>query len=269
MNGATPSVYNWTGSLAFMEIATVTLGTFNWATGATDFTVTLSNPNGGADQYSFNNTKINKYTYPSVMPSQFVIEFRTNNLPYENQYTLKDDAGTIIASRNGTTLAANTIYKDTVSLVDGCYTFELTDSGEDGLSFWANPSQGSGYLRFKKVTPASVIKTFGADFGGQVYQQFTVGLTSGVDDYILTDNTTLNVYPNPTDGHVYIDMNMTSKENGAVVIYDVLGKSVFNYDFKNLTAESIEADLSHLKSGVYFVTFKSGKEVITKKLMMR
>jgi hypothetical protein len=54
-----------------------------------------------------------------------------------------------------------------------------------------------------------------------------------------------------------------------VVIYDVLGKSVFNYEFKNLTAESIEADLSHLQSGVYFVTFKSGKDVITKKLMIR
>ena len=269
MNGATPSVYNWTGSLKFMEIATVTLGTFNWATGATDFTVTLSNPNGGTDQYAYNNTKVNKYTYPVVMPSQFVIEFRTNNRPYENLYTLKDDAGTIIASRYGTTLAANTIYKDTVSLVDGCYTFELTDSGEDGLSFWANTAQGTGYLRFKKVTPATVIKTFGADFGGQIYQQFTVGLTSGVDDYILTENTTLNVYPNPTDGHVFIDINMTSKENGAVVIYDVLGKSVFNYEFKNLTAESIEADLSHLQSGVYFVTFKSGKDVITKKLMIR
>ncbi|MCX6297435.1 MAG: peptide-N-glycosidase F-related protein [Bacteroidetes bacterium] len=269
MNGATPSVYTWTGSLAFMEIATVTLGTFNWATGSTDFTVSLSNPNGGVDQYPYNNTKINKYTYPSVMPSQFVIEFRTNNYNAEDQYTLKDDAGTIIASRNGALLAPNTIYKDTVSLADGCYTFELTDSGEDGLSFWANPSQGNGYLRFRKVTPASVIKTFGADFGGQIYQQFTVGLTSGVQDYILTENTTLNVYPNPTDGHVYIDINMTKKEDGLVEIFDVMGKKVYKYEFKALTAESIEADLSSLRSGVYFVTLKSGNDIITKKLMIQ
>ena len=75
MNGATPSVYTWTGSLPFMEIATVTLGTFNWAMGATDFTVTISNPNGGVDQYANNNEKVNKYTYPAVMIPQFVIEF--------------------------------------------------------------------------------------------------------------------------------------------------------------------------------------------------
>lgn len=269
MSGAAPSVYTWTGSLPFMEIATVTLGTFNWAMGATDFTVTVSNPNGGVDQYANNNTKITKYTYPSVMPSQFVIEFRTNNYNAEDQYTLKDDAGTIVASRNGASLLANTTYRDSLTLPDGCYTFELTDSGEDGLSFWANPAQGSGYARFRKFTTPGIIKSFGSDFGGQIYQQFTIGLTSGVEDYILTDNTTLNVYPNPSDGHVFIDVNMTSKEDGVVEIYDVLGKSVYRHEFKNLTAESMEADLSNLQAGVYFVSLKSGKEVITKKLMMR
>jgi len=269
MNGATPSVFTWTGSLPFMEIETVTLGTFNWAMGATDFTVTVSNPNGGADQYAFNNTKINKYTYPTVMPNSFSIEFRTNNNPWEDQYTLKDDAGTIIASRNGASLSANTLYKDTVTLANGCYTLELTDSGEDGLAFWANPSQGSGYLRLRKVTTPALIKTYPTDCGGQIYQQFTVGLTSDVDDYILTENTTLSVYPNPTDGHVFIDINMNAKQDGVVDILDVLGKNVFHYEYKNLTAESIEADLSHLQAGIYFVALRSGKDVITKKLMIR
>lgn len=269
MNGATPSVYTWTGSLPFMESAMVTLGTFNWAMGASDFTVTISSPNGGVDQYAFNNQKVNKYTYPAVMPSPFVIEFRTNNYPWEDMYTLKDDAGTIIVSRNGATLSANTIYKDTVTLANGCYTLEMRDTGEDGLAFWANPSQGSGYLRLRKVTPSSIIKTYPTDFGGQIYQQFTVGLTSSMDDYFLVDNTTLSVYPNPSDGHVFIDINMTTKQDGVVDIVDVLGKNVYHYEFKSLTAESVEADLSHLRSGVYFVVLKSGKELITKKLIIR
>ncbi len=270
INGATPSVFNWTGNLKFMEIATVTLGTFNWAQGASDFSVTVSNPNGGSDQYSQNNTKISKFTYPPVMPGQFVIEFKTNTNPDENQYTLKDDAGTIIASRNGTLLSANTIYKDTVTLSNGCYTFELTDSGEDGLAFWANTAQGSGYARFKKVTPANaIIKSFPTDFGGQLYQQFTVGLTSGLNDYILTDNTTMNVYPNPSNGHIFIDVNLSEKKDGIIDINNVLGEKVYSYQFKNLTAESIEADLSILKKGIYFISLKSGKDYITKKLIIQ
>ena len=180
-----------------------------------------------------------------------------------------NDLGNIIVSRNGGTLTANTLYKDTVTLANGCYTIELTDSGEDGLSFWANPSQGSGYLRLRKVTPSALIKTYPSDCGGQIYQQFTVGLTSNVDDYSLTENTSFNVYPNPTDGHVNIDINLTSKEDGIVEIVDVLGKSIYHHEFKSLSAESIEVDLSHLRSGVYFVSFKSGKEAMTRKLVIR
>ncbi|MGZ4078229.1 MAG: peptide-N-glycosidase F-related protein, partial [Bacteroidia bacterium] len=269
INGATPSTYTWTGSLKFMEIAEVTLGTFNWAPGASNFTVTISNPNGGADQYPYNNTKVTKFTYPPVMPPQFIIEFRTNNYPWEDSYTLKDDAGTVVASRDGTMLLANTLYRDTVTLANGCYTYELNDTTGDGLSFWANPDEGTGYNRFRKVSTPAILKSFGADFGRQIYQQFTVGLTSGINDYIMSDNASLNVYPNPSGGNIYIDINLTEKKDGTIEIYNVLGKKVYNYEFKSLTAESLEANLSDFGKGVYFVILKSGKDFITKKLIIQ
>lgn len=269
LNGATPSVYHWTGSLKFMESTQITLGTFAWATGASDFSVTLSSPNGGTDQYSYNNTKISKFTYPPVMPAQFVIEFKTNNYPAEDNWTLTDDAGSVLYSRTGSMLTANTTYKDTVNLADGCYTFELDDSGEDGLSFWANTAQGSGLIRFKKVSPATVLKNFGGDFGGQVYQQFTVGLTSGIDDYIFTSTNTLNVYPNPSTGHVYVNIDLNKRDDGEVTISDVLGKTVYNYPFHSQTADSFEVDLSAFNKGVYFVTLKTSDGTLTKKLMIQ
>jgi hypothetical protein len=265
LNGSTPSIYNWTGNLKFMESAEVTLGNLTWTPNATEFTVTLSNPNGGTDQYAQNNSKTTKYTFPPAMPSQFVIEFKTNNSPSENQYTLKNSAGTIVHQRNS--LTANTIYKDTLTLADDCYEFELTDSGEDGLSWWANTAQGAGYVRFKKVSPNVNIKTFGADFGGKIYQQFTTGLMIGIDDYSLTTSNTLNVYPNPTNGHVFIDFNLTEKGSGKIEVHDVLGKKVFNSEFKNLSSESIEADFSELDNGIYIVTLIANNERITKKMV--
>jgi hypothetical protein len=248
-----------------METAEVTLGALTWTPSATEFNVTLSNPNGGTDQYAQNNSKTTKYTFPPVMPSQFVIEFKTNSIPSENQYTLKNSAGTIVHQR--TSLTANTIYKDTLSLADDCYEFELTDSGEDGLTWWANSAQGAGYVRFKKVTPNTIIKSFGSDFGGKIYQQFTTGLMIGMEDYILTPNNTLAVYPNPTNSHVYIDFNLTEKQNGQVEVWDILGKKVFNYEFKNLSSESVETDFSNLNNGIYFVTLITNTERITKKLV--
>lgn len=269
LNGATPSVYNWTGNLDFMEQETVTLTTFNWTQGASEFVVTLSNPNGGTDQYSFNNTKVSKFAYPLLVPSNFIIEFKTNNYPWENAYTLKDDAGNIIASRNGASLAVNTYYRDTLSLTDGCYIFELTDNGEDGLSFWANTAQGNGLIRFKNISPATIIKNWNGDFGGQVYQQFTVGLTSSVDEELNVGSAVMNIYPNPTDGLLYIDIQANAYGSGLVQMYDMMGKLVYELPVQDLSADIIKTDISTFGSGVYFVTLITGSESISKKVILQ
>lgn len=269
LNGGGTSTYNWTGNLPFLQTEDVTLGSFPWVPGATDFTVSISNPNGGTDQYANNNSKTSHYIYPPIMPSQFIIEFKTNTYNAEDQYTLKDASGTVIASRNGALLAPNTLYKDTLTLADGCYEFELTDSGEDGLSFWANPDQGSGYARFRKVSPPVILKNFNSDFGGQIYQQFTVNSTSGIDEFVFSGYNTLNVYPNPGDGHVYINIDLKEKESGTVEITNMYGQKIYEHDFSNLSAESLEADLSALKKGMYFVYLRTKDDVISKKLVIR
>lgn len=269
LNGATPSVYNWTGNLEFMEEERVTLTTFNWAQGASEFTVTLSNPNGGADQYQYNNTKVSRFAYPLLVPSNFIIEFKTNNYPWENAYTLKDDAGNIIHSRNGASLSVNTYYRDTLSLPDGCYIFELTDNGEDGLSFWANTAQGNGLIRFKNISPATIIKNWNGDFGGQVYQQFTVGLTSSMDEQAGNTGSTMNVYPNPSDGLLYIDIEMNGYSDGAIQIFDMMGKMVYDLPVQNLAADILSLDLSGFSNGVYFVTLTAGSESISKKVIVQ
>ncbi|MCX6312556.1 MAG: peptide-N-glycosidase F-related protein [Bacteroidetes bacterium] len=267
LNGGPQSVYTWTGNLPFMDTATVFLGNFAWVQGASTFNVTISNPNGGTDQYVYNNTKHSNFTYPPVMPSQMIIELRTNNNAWEDSYTLKNSAGVTILSRSG--LTANVIYKDTLNLPNDCYEFRMNDTGEDGLSWWANTGQGTGYIRFKKVTPAGILKSFNADFGGEVYQQFTVGLTSGINDYILTNQLDLNVYPNPTDGHVFIDVNLLKRDDGLIEIYDMLGNSVYTHEFKSLTAESVEVDLSSFSSGMYFVKLNTGDQSVTRKLILQ
>jgi len=267
LNGATPSVYTWTGSLAFMQSQEITLTTFNWTQGASDFIVTLSAPNGGVDQYLFNNSKTSKFTYPLLTPSTFQIEFKTNTYPWENAYTLKDETGIIIASRDGATLVANTLYRDTVTLADGCYIFELTDAGEDGLSFWANTAQGSGYCRFRNVGIPTMIKIFGADFGGQVYQQFTVGLSSLVEEN-LVEPSSMTIYPNPTEGFIYIDVQLNNHSNGVVQIFDMLGKMVRQFKVTNLDDNLFTTDMSTFTNGVYFITLQTGSETISKKVIL-
>lgn len=265
MNGATPSVFNWSGNLKFEETQELTLGNFNWAQGADHFTVSLSNPNGQADEYAANNTQISTYNYPTVMPANFIVTCKTNARPWENEYVLKDASGNVIFERNG--LTANTIYKDTVMLTDGCYEFKLTDSGEDGLSFWANSSQGSGYLRFNHIS-GGVIKNFGADFGGEVYQQFTVGLNSSVKDYVFEKKQLLRAYPNPANSTLYITIDLPQRSSGTLYLSDMLGNNVFSSSLQNKIAEVFETDISTLAPGVYTVILNTELGVSTQKIII-
>lgn len=265
ITGAAPSVFNWTGDLDFMETATLLLDTFAWMQAASTFTISISNPNGGIDEYEYNNTRITPFTYVPVMPSQFVIECRTNNYPAENAYMLKDDEGNVILSHSGMT--ANTIYRDTLDLPDGCYEFKMTDSGEDGLTWWANSSQGSGYIRFKSAINTSILKSFNSDFGGEIYMQFTVGLTSDVDEYVFVDKPELKIYPNPADDMVYIDIDLPSRESGRIEVFDMFGEKVFTLNVADKIAESYAIDVSVLKAGVYFVNLITQHYSVSKKMI--
>jgi hypothetical protein len=265
MNGATPSVYNWTGNLKFEENAEVTLGEMNWAQGATYFTVTLSNPNGLADEYSPNNSRISKYNYPALMPANFIVTVKTNVNAWETEYALKDAAGNIIFERNN--LDANTIYRDTVNLATGCYEFRVTDSGEDGLTFWANTSQGNGYARFNSMT-GGILKSFGAEFGGEIYQQFTVGLTNNTQEYIFEKNQVLRAYPNPTNSLLYVTLDLPKRSNGMLSIIDIMGNVVYHETINNKIADSFEIDMSQLSAGVYQVILNTDAGVSSQKVIL-
>lgn len=267
ISGASSSVYHWTGNLAFLETETVELDTFAWAQGASAFEFSISNPNGGIDQYAQNNSWKSEFEYVPVMPSQFVVLLKTNNNPSENSYTVTDDQGNIIFQRQN--MAANTTYSDTLNLTTGCYHFKLIDTGEDGLQWWANTSQGTGYLKFKSASSNIYLVNFGADFGGETYMQFTVGLTNFTEQTSFTDVPLLKVYPNPADEQIMVDFNLPNISDGSIEICDMYGKLVYAEDFNNLYADSRIIDVNHLAEGIYFISVRTQKWLMTKKVAVR
>jgi hypothetical protein len=265
--GGPTNTFTWTGSLGFLDTAWVTLPPFTWVTAAQTFEIHLSAPNGGTDQYAYNNDYVGPFTYPPVMPATFVVEFKTNNNWYENGYEIRNSAGVVVLTRNG--LAANTFYRDTITLPFDCYEFRLWDTGEDGLSWWANPAQGNGLIRFKSSISAVILKNFGTDCGGGIFYQFTVGMTNTIEDNPVAETNQLNVYPNPSNGNVRMDFDLTNQQDGVIEVYDLLGNVVYSCQFKNTAIGSIETDLSFLNTGMYVVTLITGEQRISKKLFIQ
>lgn len=251
IQGGTPATYNWTGSLAFLDTIHVFLPTFDWSAIGTDnrnFYATISNPNGSADEYSYNNTA--KSTFDVTTPlaeSNFIIRLKTNNFGWENNWELTDAWGNTIASRSN--CSNNTTYNDTVNLAPGCYTFVTTDGGGDGISFWANPDQGSGFVRFVKLT-GSPLRNFGSDFGSEVRFNFTAGTALSVTENPIQK---LSVFPTPSYGTIYAEMPMAPKGSTAVLVTSITGQTVLQKDF--ITNDNmLQLDLGYLPAGIYVVS---------------
>ncbi|WP_282121645.1 T9SS type A sorting domain-containing protein [Algibacter mikhailovii] len=74
--------------------------------------------------------------------------------------------------------------------------------------------------------------------------------------------TAFTMYPNPTDGILYID----TKEEAKVTIYSTNGQQVFTAD-KYSASQNI--DLSHLHAGLYIVQVENNNRILREKLIIK
>jgi len=256
--------FTWTGSLEFMQSEKVTLPPIDWTgwvNGNNEFIVIISSPNGGEDEYPYNNTIRSTFSLSPEYPNEFVIKFKTNKAGYENRWEIVDSEGNIVLEKEG--FLNQTIYLDTILLADGCYTFTLYDEGNDGISFWAN-SMGSGYLQFLKME-GGYLHSFNGDFGKFTSQSFTVGLAVELQD--LTRRDYFNVYPNPSHGDVHLDLALLDRQEVEVSIANMEGEVVFrkNYGSVDKLNQTLTIDAG---PGLFLCMVKSRDGYLTKKLLI-
>jgi hypothetical protein len=263
--GGVMQTFTWSGSLNFMQTQEVTLDPIDWTgwvNGNNTFIVTVSAPNGGQDQYPFNNTVRSQFSLAPEFPNEFVVKFKTNKAGYENRWEITDAEGNIVAERDG--FANQTTYYDTLLLADGCYTFTMFDEGNDGISFWAN-SMGSGYLAFLKMDGGN-LQTFNGDFGKFTSRSFTVGLSVDVQDFTLEDY--FNIYPNPARGAIHLDLALTEEQDVKICLTGMDGRIIFNKDYGRT---ALVRDIVPLNAapGLYLCRAQFNGNFLTKRIILQ
>ncbi len=252
VQGGVSQQYTWNGNLEFMQKGTVILpisSTDFWiGNGNNIFEVTISSPNNGPDEYADNNSYSSNFELPPVYADNFIIMYKSNNIPSDNYYEILDINGNVVQSRY--TSAAATMYYDTLDLVPGCYTMHFYDTGHDGLSYWAYPAQGTGLLRFKKIGGSS-LKYFEAEFGYKITQAFTISGTISI--YDNSDEKFIEVFPNPAQDEIFVDINGYSGEL-EINCFDMMGKNVLSEKIiSENNSVTQKLSIGHLVSGVYTI----------------
>ena len=110
----------------------------------------------------------------------------------------------LVGGGEGRWAEANTQYRDTIYLNQGCYTFEFQDADDDGISFWAN-DDGSGFVRLRKVGGNWI--TFEPDFGKSIVHRFhfETNLVNSVS-LPVPEASSFRVFPNPTSHDIAFDL---------------------------------------------------------------
>lgn len=257
-DAAQPHVYQWSGNLEFLETAEVALPAnyILWNDLHPDnnqFIVELANPNGGVDQYAHNNKYISDFEIPDVWPSDIIVRFKTNQAPHESSYDIRDDQDNIIFQRSN--MSAGTQYKDTIHLSHGCYSFNVYDTDDDGIAWWAN-NDGNGFIRIREVGVSGTVKSFDGDFGDNIHFNFTTEVPLDVEDFESPD--IVELYPNPASTVVNLRIDGLEEEVN-VEFYNLQGQKVKTAQINTVNG-FYEGQLSIEKfpKGLYIVRVTDG-----------
>lgn len=255
-----PVVVDWTGNIGPSGQEVVASPFYqNLSPGAHTFVITVSNPNGVADENASNDTfTFNFEVAPDYETVEVTLNLNTDDFANETSWELRDSTGNIVDSAPAGAYGDFQSITETISLplLDECYTFTIFDSFGDGICC----AYGNGSYNLEDDNGAVIIA--GGDFGSAESVTFRAVDALGVNDYNL--DTMIALYPNPTNDILNID----TKGQLSSFSYDVvntLGQKVLSGASSN--SDITRVSLASLQNGMYFITIRSNGQKLTKKLI--
>jgi hypothetical protein len=92
-----------------------------------------------------------------------------------------------------------------------------------------------------------------------------ITIVAGVGVNKLLNDDILSVYPNPSYGHLNIELAEYAGQQVHMMMYDLRGKQVVS---RQITSAHTTLDLVGLQPGTYVVRLESGEETFTRKIVM-
>lgn len=274
-NGGADQVISWTGNLVQNATDNVNLNGFTPDLGTNNIEVVVSSPNGQTDENGNNNTSNSTFEV-SVGEEVLTLTIETDRYGYETYWEVRGPSNQLVASGGNTNVGPNgggnetagendpgaypdlTTITETIQIAeDGCYTFLIVDDYADGICCGFS---GNGEYTLRDGN--NTIMAQGGEFDEEEETEF--GMIGGLSINEL-DLGQLNIYPNPSNGTVFISVEKAEMVIN-ISVTDVMGRTVFNQTPSSSNLSTIE--LSHLTNGIYHVNLVGEKGVVTKKVVL-
>ncbi len=245
VNGTNIGDYTWEGTIATGATAKINFGVLSFEDVEilenNEMIFEITQINGAADDYAPDTYKYKFNEASLVINKPFKLVLRTDDEPQLITWEVTNTSGEVVVS-GGPYEEAHKQYTDNFELnSDDCYMFTIYDAGGNGL-------QGGNGLYGLKVGSQTIAS--GSAFTDRESNEFAYSTN---DDVAETLANNANIYPNPSNGLITIDVEGTN----IMTIYTTAGQLVYNQSINDKTT----VDLSKLEKGTYLMvlTDKDGQ----------
>lgn len=257
--GAVNDSFDWTGTLAENETATITFPENTFPAGNNTITYSIETVNGGSN-VATTGTSI-AVEFLLIENGEFiVVDILSDGYPDETTWELVENATTNILYSGGPLAGENEHFITEMCLADGCYTFTIFDSWGDGMggSDWGNPDHG--HVTITNATTTEVLLDWdgGASSWDDYSYEFCINENSNIENH--TSN--FAIYPNPTNGQLYVSFDEVISY---IEVYSHTGQLLNTVDINNFNAS---IDFSELSNGLYLIKSYTESEVIINRFVI-
>lgn len=95
-----------------------------------------------------------------------------------------------------------------------------------------------------------------------------VFLVLGLDKMSDKTISSINIYPNPTSGNAFVQLDLANTQHVQLDLLDAIGRVLTTQILGNIQSQQIELSTNALPSGVYFIRFIIDNEIHTKRLIV-
>lgn len=184
-------------------------------------------------------------------------------------YKFGVDADTIITPAFATSNTLSFWTKGEGSLFDAGDTLTILQSVDNG-STWnliapiyldSLPTSGTTMTFPINVYTTNLMFIFTKIIGNLAMDDIQVywDTTSGINQIQNNSIDVLSVFPNPSNGRVFVQNNTSSIQKVSLSVYDMLGNQIISSPSKTLALGNNNLNLSSLSNGVYFVRIQNDK----------
>lgn len=241
----------WTGNLAFGEEEEIDFGTFPLLDGVNDFSLELVL----VDEDQTNNYTQVPWEKSPVSTLELILYMETdaNAVEDNTRWVIEDENGVIVAESS--TLNNSEYTETSIPLEEnGCYTFRVQDDGGNGVS--------NGFITLSDSDDNFIFSA--TNFGDEAETLFNAGGVVSTTE--LISNATLQLFPNPTNAMLSIDLDMEYSGPVFIEILDMTGRKVLQ-KIEAFDSNLLELNTSSLPSGIYLLNLRMENKIVSRKFV--